>query len=244
VAEKTAPWVVVAARHLGASQGKSCIVVRDGPGFYTTRILAPYLNEAILLLEEGAAVEDVDAAMRDFGFPVGPVALIDEVGIDVGAHVARDLGQAFAHRGHGSSDSLPRLFEAGYHGRKNRRGFYVYPAKGRKRPNPEVYSLIGGKDRKKIAAEEIQSRLASMMVNEAAFCLQEEVVASANDADLGAVLGLGFPPMRGGPCHHVDSVGAAAIVAQLTGLADRHGPRFEPAPMLADMARAGTRFFA
>ena len=92
VAEKTARWAVDTARAFGTAQGKTCIVVKDGPGFYTTRILAPYLNEAVKLVEEGAAVADVDRAMRDFGYPVGPLALIDEVGIDVGAHVARDLG--------------------------------------------------------------------------------------------------------------------------------------------------------
>lgn len=242
VTPQTAPWAAATAHAFGQAQGKTPIVVRDGPGFYTTRILAPYLNEAVLLLEEGARIEEVDRALRDFGFPVGPVALIDEVGIDVGAHVAADLGKAFADRGLGASDALPRLHAAGYEGRKNRRGFYEYPKKGRKRPNPAVYGLLGGAPRRPLPAPAIQDRLALLMINEAVHCLADGVVASPRDADLGAVLGLGFPPFRGGPLRHADSVGADRIVARLETLAERHGERFRPAPLLTDAARGGTRF--
>ena len=125
VADRTAQWATATAHAFGTAQGKTCIVVKDGPGFYTTRILAPYLNEAVLLVEEGAPIEDVDRAMKDFGYPVGPLALVDEVGIDVGAHVARDLGRAFADRGLEGSGAMPNLFEAGLHGRKIRRGYYL-----------------------------------------------------------------------------------------------------------------------
>ncbi len=138
-------------RRFGIAQGKTCIVVKDGPGFYTTRILAPYLNEAVVLLEEGAKIEDLDRVMKDFGYPVGPVALMDEVGIDVGAHVAADLGAAFAERGLGSSDALPKMYEAGFEGRKNGKGFYLYPKKKKKGPKPvntEVYRFFGGPDRR------------------------------------------------------------------------------------------------
>ncbi|MFH1176310.1 MAG: 3-hydroxyacyl-CoA dehydrogenase NAD-binding domain-containing protein, partial [Acidobacteriota bacterium] len=174
VTEKTAPWAVATARELAVAQGKTVIVVKDGPGFYTTRILACYLNEAMLLLEEGARIEDVDSALRDFGFPVGPIALIDEVGIDVGAHVANDLGAKFAHRGVRTSTALPRLAEAGYAGRKNRQGFYVYPPpgkKGRKRPNNKIYAFFGGARRVPASAEEISDRMGLIMTNEAVTCL-------------------------------------------------------------------------
>jgi 3-hydroxyacyl-CoA dehydrogenase/enoyl-CoA hydratase/3-hydroxybutyryl-CoA epimerase len=234
VAERTAAWATATAHAFGTAQGKTCIVVKDGPGFYTTRILAPYLNEAVLLVEEGARVEDVDRAMKDFGYPVGPLALVDEVGIDVGAHVAQDLGRAFADRGLEGSGAMPRLYEAGLHGRKNGRGFYLYPKtkKGKKQVNPKIYDLLGGRPRRSVATAEIQDRLALLMVNEAVHCLQEGVISSPRDGDLGAILGLGFPPFRGGPFRYVDSVGREAIGSRLDELATKHGKRFEPAKLL------------
>ncbi len=246
VARRTASWAVDTARAFAVAQGKTVVTVTDSPGFYTTRILAAYLNEAVTLLEEGAAVEEVDRAMRAFGFPVGPLTLLDEVGIDVGAHVARDLAKAFAGRGISSSDALPRLLEAGYLGRKNRRGFYRYPAgrrRGSKRVNREVYGLLGGARRRRLPAAEIANRLGLLMVGEAAACLQEGVIGSPRDGDVAAVLGLGFPPFTGGPFHHVDAEGAVAVVRRLEELAGRHGVRFAPARILADLARGGGRFY-
>ncbi len=240
VAEQTAAWATATAHAFGTAQGKTCIVVKDGPGFYTTRILAPYLNEAVLLVEEGARIEDVDLAMKNFGYPVGPLALVDEVGIDVGAHVAQDLGRAFADRGLEGSGAMPRLYEAGLHGRKNGRGFYLYPKtkkKGRKKVNSKIYDLLGGEARRSIGTEEIQDRLALLMVNEAVHCLQEGVISSPRDGDLGAILGLGFPPFRGGPFRYVDSVGRGAITSRLEKLAEKYGRRFEPAALLTE---AGT----
>ncbi len=245
VASSTADWATATVRAFGAAQGKTCIVVTDGPGFYTTRILAPYLNEAVLLLEEGAKIEDLDRVMKDFGYPVGPVALMDEVGIDVGAHVAADLGAAFSDRGLGSSDALPRMDEAGYQGRKNGKGFYLYPKRKKKGPrpvNPEVYTFFGGPERRRVAPDEIRDRMALLMVNEAVWCLDEGVIASPEDGDLGAILGLGFPPFRGGPFRFVDHEGAQTIVDRMAVLADRHGPRFTPASGLQDLARSGGRF--
>lgn len=243
VTDRVSPTARATAHALARRQGKTPVIVRDGPGFYTTRILAPYLNEAVLLVEEGAKIDAVDGAMRDFGFPVGPLALIDEVGIDVGAHVARDLGRAFAHRGMSASDALPGLRDAGYEGRKNRRGFYRYPAKGRKRPNPEVYPLLGGVARRSVPAAAIQDRLALIMVNEAVRCLEEAVIGSPADGDLAAILGLGFPPFRGGPFHHVDAVGADRIVTRLRALETRYGERFAPTGELVAMADSGERFY-
>jgi len=242
----TADWALATARTFAVRQGKTCIVVTDGPGFYTTRILAPMLGEAITLLEEGARVEDVDRAMKDFGYPVGPFALLDEVGIDVGAHVARDLGRAFADRGFADGAAIGRLVEAGYHGRKTSHGFYRYDGARRRGPrpvDPSVYEILGGSDRCPVDTAEIQDRLALLMVNEAAHCLAEGVVASVFDADLGAILGLGFPPFRGGVFHHVDTVGAAAVVQRLEALAERFGPRFAPAPPLVEAAGNGQRFY-
>lgn len=242
--DATSSDAVATAHAFGRAQGKTCIVVADGPGFYTTRILAGFLNEAVTLLEEGARIEDVDRAMKEFGYPVGPIALVDEVGVDVGAHVAADLGRAFADRGMEASGALPAMYDAGYHGRKNRKGFYRYPAKGRKTPNDEVYALLGGAPRRDVPADEIQQRLALMMTNEAVRCLEEGVLRSAEDGDLGAVLGLGFPPFRGGPFHWVDGETPQAVVDRLNALAERHGRRFEPCPMLVEMATSGARFYS
>jgi 3-hydroxyacyl-CoA dehydrogenase/enoyl-CoA hydratase/carnithine racemase len=239
VADRTASWATATAHAFGTAQGKTCIVVKDGPGFYTTRILAPFLNEAVVLVEEGARIEEVDRAMKDFGYPVGPLALVDEVGIDVGAHVAQDLGRAFADRGLEGSDAMPRLFEAGLHGRKNRRGFYLYPKqkKKKKEVNPQAYELLGGGARRDVDATEIQDRLALLMINEALHCLQEGVISTPRDGDLGAVLGIGFPPFRGGPFRHVDTVGRKAVRARLEELAGKLGKRFEPAETLSQEGR-------
>jgi 3-hydroxyacyl-CoA dehydrogenase len=237
IAEATAPWAVATAHAFGTAQGKTCIVVKDGPGFYTTRILSPYLNEAVMLVEEGARVEDVDRAMKDFGYPVGPLALLDEVGIDVGAHVAEHLGRAFADRGLEGSSAMPRMIEEGLAGRKSGKGFYLYPATKKNGPKPvnrDIYQLLGGAERRTISASEIQDRLALLMVNEATHCLQEGVITSPRDGDLGAILGLGFPPFRGGPFRYVDTVGREKIKARLEELAARFGRRFEPANMLGE----------
>ncbi len=246
VAEKTAPWAVATARAFGVAQGKTVIVVKDGPGFYTTRILGPFINEAVVLLDEGASIPALDAALLDFGFPVGPVALLDEVGIDVAAHVSKDLGKAFAARGAAPSATFTKLFDAGYRGRKNAKGFYLYPkdrpSGGTKEVNPEVYTFFGGASRKAMPAEDLVDRLALLMVNEAIWCLSEGIIDSPRDGDAGAILGLGFPPFRGGPFRHVDAVGAAGIVDRMEELAERHGRRFTPAPMLVELARAGKKF--
>lgn len=242
-AAKTADYAVDTARAFGVAQGKTVIVVKDSPGFYTTRILAAYLNEAMLLLAEGASIEALDSALKDFGFPVGPLALVDEVGIDVAAHVAQDLGKAFAERGLGASPALPRMHQAGWAGRKNRRGFYVYPKKGRKRPNPKAYSFFDGARRRPWDASELQERLSLVMTNEAVHCLDEGVIACPRDGDLGAILGLGFPPFLGGPFHWVDQRGAAGVVRRLEELANRLGPRFAPAAGLVELAQRGGRFY-
>jgi len=253
-AEQTAPWAVATARDIGIKQGKTVIVVKDGPGFYTSRILSPYLGEAMLLVEEGARVDEIDRALKNFGYPVGPMALLDEVGIDVVAHVARNFGELYAHRGLRGGESFGRLHEAGYAGRKNRRGFYLYEDDGqaggkkkkkskRKQVNEDVYPVVGDAPRRAFPADQIAQRLCLLMVNEAVYCLDEGVIASPRDGDVGAILGLGFPPFRGGPFTYLDSFGPAAAVATMEKMRDDHGPRFEPAPLLRRLAADGDAFY-
>lgn len=242
---KTKQWVLATAYDVGVRQGKTVIVVNDGPGFYTTRILAPFMNEALLLLEEGASIEQIETTMKGFGFPVGPVALFDEVGIDVGAHVSEVLGELFRERGAKTSSKAAELTEMGFLGRKNGKGFYLYPSgnKQEKKVNREIYNHFGGQKRKKLSSGEIQSRMAMMMVNEAVLCLQDEILLSPSDGDLGAILGLGFPPFLGGPFRFTDRKGAATICSLLEELQNKYGERFRPAALLQDMAASGDTFY-
>ncbi len=241
--EHTADRVTATAYDIGVKQGKTVIVVNDGPGFYTTRILAPYMNEALLLLEEGASIEFLDQIMKEFGFPVGPMALLDEVGIDVGAHVADTMTPVFKARGNfKSSNKAHELMEAGYLGRKNRKGMFLYGEGKKKELNKEIYSYFGGTSRSDPDKKTAQQRIAFMMINEAAYCLQEEVLKSPSDGDLGAILGLGFPPFTGGPFRYVDRFGAEKFVKRMEQLAEAYGPRFTPAPILVDYAKCGRRF--
>ncbi len=247
VTPQTADWAAATAVEVGIKQGKTVIVVNDGPGFYTSRILAPMLNEALVLLEEGGEIRHIDQAMRRFGFPVGPLTLIDEVGIDVGAHVAEILGEMFAHRGVAPSPAMKKLSEAGYLGRKNQKGFYHYQQKkgrGKKKEvNQTIYRFFGGPSRKKHPAPEIQDRLALVMINEAARCLEEGILNSPRDGDLGAVLGLGFPPFLGGPFRYIDRLTPAVVLSTLEELEQKHGARFTPAQIIRDYAEKNKKFY-
>lgn len=240
--EQTADWVTATAYEVGVKQGKTVIVVNDGPGFYTTRILAPFMNEALLLLEEGASIEFLDKAMKQFGYPVGPMALLDEVGFDVGAHVGETMKPMFDKRGARSSEKAQELVDEGYLGRKNKKGMYSYSDGKKKEVNTGIYKYFGGTNRTKPDMETAQFRMALTMINEAAYCLEEGILKSATDGDLGAILGLGFPPFLGGPFRYIDRLGADVIVKKLNGFADEFGPRFKPASILMDKAKKGETF--
>ncbi len=245
VTDQTAEWVTATAYNVGVKQGKTVIVVNDGPGFYTTRILAPYMNEALLLLEEGASIDFLDKSMKDFGFPVGPMALFDEVGIDVGAHVADTMTPVFNQRGaFRSSNKAHELLEAGYLGRKNNKGLFLYEPGKKKQINKKIYTHFGGSSRNNPSARTAQHRIAFMMINEAAFCLQENILRSPTDGDLGAILGLGFPPFIGGPFRYLDRFGVDHFVDMMNDMAEKFGPRFKPAPILVDYAKQGKKFYS
>ena len=198
---KTADWATATAVELGKKQGKTVIVVNDGPGFYTTRILVPYSMEAVRLLLEGVSIEEVDAALEEFGMPVGPIKLMDEVGIDVGAHIVVTLNDAFGDR-IPLIEGVEKVLEDDRKGKKNGRGFYDYSdgSKG-KQVDSSIYQIMGVSNagRTELSRVEITERIVLTMLNEAAYCLGEGILRSARDGDIGAIFGLGFPPFLGGP---------------------------------------------
>ncbi len=250
VTEKTAPWVTATCVELGKRQGKTVIVVRDGVGFYTSRILGPYMNEAAYLLAAGVSIERIDEAMLDFGFPVGPLTLLDEVGIDVAEKVGHIVQQAFGER-LAPPPGIKTLVQHNRYGKKNGRGFYRYDStkKAGKRPvDTSIYGELGlaipaPSAPSPVSSVEIQFRCALAMVNEAALCLGEGILRSPRDGDIGAIFGLGFPPFLGGPFRFADSMGISEVVRRLSEYQKEHGIRFSPAPLLIEMARTRKTFY-
>jgi 3-hydroxyacyl-CoA dehydrogenase / enoyl-CoA hydratase / 3-hydroxybutyryl-CoA epimerase len=233
---------VTATCHRWAKKiGKTPVIVNDGPGFYVNRILGPYMNEAALLLQEGVPMKRIDDAMMDWGFPVGPITLYDEVGLDVAGKSGKILAEAFADRMEPNT-VLGALLDDGRLGRKNGRGFYRYEKEKKAGPDDSVYALIGSHARREMDPAEIQERLVLGMVNEAVRCLEDGVLRSARDGDVGAVFGIGFPPFRGGPFWYIDRHGPVRIVERLRALENRFGARFTPAPLLVSTAGEGGTF--
>jgi 3-hydroxyacyl-CoA dehydrogenase/enoyl-CoA hydratase/3-hydroxybutyryl-CoA epimerase len=240
--ERTAPAAVSTAVAFGRRMGKTVIVVKDSPGFWVNRILAPYANEIGHLLAEGAAIEDIDGMAVRFGFPVGPVTLLDEVGLDVAEKVAHVMLNAYGDRLQ-PTGGVEALVKAGRLGRKSGRGFYLY-GKGKKQGVDEsVYELLGVHPNGGPRPAEILQRLVLGILNEAARAVGEGVVRVPRDGDIGAIFGFGFPPFRGGPLRHADDLGAARLVGDLERLAERYGPRFAPCEVLQEQARKNSKFY-
>ncbi|MEW5738730.1 MAG: fatty acid oxidation complex subunit alpha FadJ [Myxococcota bacterium] len=239
----TADWVTATCVEVGKKQGKTVIVVNDGVGFYTSRILAPYMNEAAYLLAEGADIAEVDRALVDFGFPVGPITLLDEVGIDVAAKVGKIMHDAFGDRML-APDTTDALVKDGRLGRKAKKGFYTYDDAKKKEVDQTVYALLPhGKDRKRFDRYEMAERCVLQFVNEAVRCLGEGILRSPRDGDIGAIFGLGFPPFLGGPFRYVDAQGLGKILERTEHYQERFGKRFTPAPLLTEYVKAGRRFY-
>ncbi|WP_223668502.1 fatty acid oxidation complex subunit alpha FadJ [Kangiella shandongensis] len=240
--DKTADWVITTCVELAKTQGKTPIVVNDGAGFYVNRILAPYINEAGILLSEGVAIEKLDKAMVKAGFPVGPITLLDEVGIDVATKVAPILQDAFGER-MATPKAFEKLKEDDRKGKKNKRGFYQYDGKSKgKEVDESVYSVLGVSPDKHVDAKEISERGLLLMANEAARCLDEGIIRSARDGDIGAIFGIGFPPFHGGPLRYMDSLGIETVVERLQYYQKQHGDRFAPAEILLTMKENGENF--
>ena len=230
---------VATVYRLALDLGKVPVVVADGAGFVVNRILGPYLNEAGWLLADGATVEEIDAAAREFGMPMGPVRLLDEVGLDIARHAAATLHQAFGQRML-PAPPLQTLAGTDRLGRKNGKGFYHYERGKEQDVDESVYQDLAGAlpqdESEGPDDDEIRKRLVMAMVNEAARILADRVVRRAGEVDLAMIMGTGFPPFRGGLLRFADSLGAATVTAHLEELADRVGPRFEPAPILLELA--------
>lgn len=242
---QTALEAIATVVDFGRKQGKTVIVVRDGAGFYVNRILAPYINEAGYLLSEGVAIDAIDQALAQFGFPVGPFTLLDEVGIDVGSKVGPILYEAFGERMK-PAGVVDQLLADGRYGRKSKKGFYLYEGvkKGEKPVDRSVYPVLGVPGDKAMDAGEIVERCVLAMLNEAARCRDEGVIRSPRDGDIGAVFGIGFPPFLGGPFRYADSLGIAELAGKLEQYRQRLGERFAPAEILMRMAKEQRTFYA
>jgi 3-hydroxyacyl-CoA dehydrogenase/enoyl-CoA hydratase/3-hydroxybutyryl-CoA epimerase len=242
---RTSPQTVSTAVAFGRRMGKTVIVVKDSPGFWVNRILAPYANEVGHLLAEGASIEDIDAMAVRFGFPVGPVTLLDEVGLDVAIKVAGVMQSAYGDRiVPAPGPGIAALVKGGRLGRKSGRGFYLYKGGKKRGVDESVYPLLGIHPNGGPRPAEILQRLVLGLVNEAARALGEGVVRSPRDGDIGAIFGFGFPPFRGGPLRYADDLGAERVVSDLDRLAERHGVRFAPSEVLQEHARSGTKFYS
>ena len=240
--EGTAPEVVATAVAFGKRMGKTVIVVRDRPGFWVNRILAPYLNEAGHLLAEGTPIDAIDRAMTRFGFPVGPFALLDEVGLDVAQKGGHVMHHAFGDRLR-PAEVIGKLVADKRQGRKNGRGFYTYRKGHKQDPDESVYALLGIRAADAVSPETIEQRLVYCLLNEAAMALADGVVRNPRDGDIGAIFGIGFPPFRGGPLRMIDDLSPAKVVAVLRALEAEFGPRFTPAEGLVEMAQHEARYY-
>jgi 3-hydroxyacyl-CoA dehydrogenase/enoyl-CoA hydratase/3-hydroxybutyryl-CoA epimerase len=243
--EKTSAQTIATTVAFARKQGKTPIVVKDGAGFYVNRILALYMNEAATILLQGEPVEKIDKALVKFGFPVGPITLLDEVGIDVGAKISpiltEQLGERFT-----APDAFSKLLADGRKGKKTEKGFYLYGAaakKGVKTVDSSVYKILGVSLAASLSSQAIASRCTVQMLNEAVRCLDEGVIASARDGDIGAIFGIGFPPFLGGPFRYIDTLGVTNLVATLRQLQAAHGERFAPCQRLLTMAEQNSRFY-
>ncbi len=223
--------------------GKLPVIVRDRPGFLVNRILNPYLTEAGRLFEEGYAVLDIDKALERFGMPMGPLRLMDEIGLDVCRHVGTDLAVRLATPVPPAGSLLDEMIARKWLGKKAGKGLYIYDGRAKPTLNVEAERLPGLGARKPADPQLFADRLVLSVINEAARVLEERVVEAAEDIDFAMIMGTGWAPFRGGPLRHADSVGAAKIVSGLEALAPKYGAHFVPCERLRTMATAGATFY-
>jgi 3-hydroxyacyl-CoA dehydrogenase/enoyl-CoA hydratase/3-hydroxybutyryl-CoA epimerase len=239
---KTSDVAMVTVANFARKLGKTVVYCNDGPGFVVNRILGPYMNESGFLLEEGNSIESLDKAMVDFGMPMGPMALLDEVGIDVAAKVAKILSGAFGDRME-PSHVVDTLYADGRYGKKNGKGLYLYEGGKRQGPDSSVYKLLNIRSTHPADAPAVVERMIFAMVNEAAMILDEKIVASPGELDLAMIMGTGFPPFRGGLLRYADKLGLPYILARLDDLFQKHGKRFLATAALRKLAERDGKFY-
>ena len=240
--EKTSPETLATAVAFGKRIGKTVVVCKDGPGFIVNRILGPYMNEAGFMVEEGYSIDFIDRTMVKFGMPLGPLNVLDEVGIDVAQKAGRVLSEAFGDRAQ-ASDLIRLLVKDGRFGKKNGRGVYLWTNGKKSDPDPTVYKLVKTLGSKRGDPQLLIDRMIFLMINEAARILDEGIASSAGDVDLAMIMGTGFPPFRGGLLRYADDLGAKAIVEKMRELRKAYSVRFEPSEPLVRLAESGKGFY-
>ncbi|MFQ3219042.1 MAG: 3-hydroxyacyl-CoA dehydrogenase/enoyl-CoA hydratase/3-hydroxybutyryl-CoA epimerase [Paraglaciecola sp.] len=241
--QSTSDQTISTTVELARKQGKTPIVVKDGAGFYVNRILAPYVNEATEIMLSGEPIEHIDKSLVKFGFPVGPIKLLDEVGIDVATKITPILQAQFGDR-FKSAQGFVKILTDDRKGKKNKRGFYdYYGKKPGKEVDESVYTLLDIIPNRKLSTKQIAERCVLLMLNEAAMCLAEGVIRNARDGDVGAIFGIGFPPFLGGPFRYMDTLGIPHVVARLEYYQQQFGGKFTPADSLKTMVAEGKNFY-
>ncbi|MCD1410075.1 fatty acid oxidation complex subunit alpha FadJ [Vibrio vulnificus] len=239
--ESTSEETIATVVALAKKQGKTPIVVKDQAGFYVNRILAPYMNESAHILLANEPIDKIDTALLDFGFPVGPITLLDEVGVDIGAKIMPILVAELGARFEGP-DVFDVLLNDGRKGRKSGKGFYTYKGK-KKEVDKSVYKLLKLTPESKLSDKDIALRCVLPMLNEAVRCLDDGIIRSPRDGDIGAIFGIGFPPFLGGPFRYMDQFGLKELVEKMNQFAEKYGDRFAPCDGLLTRAGEGRRFY-
>ncbi len=242
---KTSEETVSAVATLSRKLGKLPVIVNDGPGFLVNRILMPYLNEAVMMLEQGGTIEAIDHTLLQFGMPMGAFLLLDEIGIDVANKVSDILLQGLGARVK-PSGLLEVLYKKGYYGKKNGKGFYLYKGKKRNGPDTSIYQALSAPPtgREKMGPDEIVDRAVLLMIKEAALCLEEKIIDRPDLLDAALIFGIGFPPFRGGLLRYADKLGIKVVIEKLEAYSKKFGERFTPPASLIDLANAGKKFYA
>jgi 3-hydroxyacyl-CoA dehydrogenase/enoyl-CoA hydratase/3-hydroxybutyryl-CoA epimerase len=239
---KTNATTLNAAIQFTKQIGKLPVLVNDSPGFLVNRILLPYIGEAVRLFADGYRLDSIDRVMLEFGMPMGPLRLTDEVGLDVVERVAKELTTRVRH--HGPLDgTVEKMIAKGWLGRKSGRGFYDYSGTDKEIVNSQV-SDLQPPEPVNVIEEELRDRLVLSMINEAARTIEEKVVSAPEDVDFGMIMGTGWAPFRGGPLRYADHIGIATVVSRLNALRERVGQYFEPCTLLTDMTNRGATFYA
>lgn len=234
--EKTCQRAVSTAIHFAIQQGKIPMLVADKEGFFINRILTPFLLEAIECLSEGEGIEFIDRALQEFGFKIGPLAMIDEIGLDIivksNPAMVSELGKRFA-----LPTVIERLTGDDRKGRKNKRGFYLYDTRGaRTQEDKSIYHTMETIMRNDMEAEDIARRCVLRMLNEACWCLQDQVIRSTDEGNVASVFGVDFPDFRGGVYAYINKIGAKELVRQLRKHTQQYGERFTPCEWLVERA--------